>query len=80
MKLHTFDPVSFLFGVLFTVIGATYLVGAPGDLGFGRQWLVPALLLIAGLAVLASTRTTVPDDRDVAEPEISALDDMASRD
>jgi len=54
MERHTLDPVSLLFGLGFLGAGIWVLVTdqSPGTLD-GR-WVWPAMLLIAGVAILAS--------------------------
>lgn len=60
MRPHRFDPISFLSGVLFTAVGLlfllplsiSYLVTMVLDLA---RWVLPALALLAGGVVVATT-------------------------
>ena len=55
MKLHTFDPVSAFFGIL---IGGSALVVTLADervVDLSSRWLWPAVLIVAGLMLLASS-------------------------
>ncbi len=58
MKLHKFDPVSFIFGVLIAATGLVFLVmpdaGGIIDLvtDFG-SWFWPTVLIAIGLGILA---------------------------
>lgn len=58
MKLHKFDPLSFIFGVLIAATGLVFLVmpdaGGIVDLvtDFG-SWFWPTVLIAIGLGVLA---------------------------
>lgn len=56
MRRHQFDPISFVFGVMFTVVALALLSGRV-DLGdLHLRWLWPVPLIVVGLALLASTR------------------------
>ncbi|HEY7704191.1 MAG TPA: hypothetical protein VID03_05100 [Acidimicrobiia bacterium] len=60
MKAHPFDPWSFIFGVLFVVVGGTFLVvDEPfplfAILSYGGDWLIPIVVIVVGLALLVST-------------------------
>ena len=60
MKAHPFDPWSFIFGVLFVVVGGTFLlVDEPFPLftilSYGGDWLIPIVVMVVGLAILVST-------------------------
>lgn len=57
MKTHSFDGISFVSGLIVTVIGLLYLIAdTPGDiwdtLGRLGSWFWPLLFLIVGVAVL----------------------------
>ncbi len=57
MKPHRFDPVSFVFGALITLVGLTFLIpNTWGDFAWFitsvAGWLWPVVLLVLGLAVL----------------------------
>lgn len=66
MKRHSFDLVSFLFGILFVGMGLTGAF-ADEDVTFLQvRWLWPVLLITAGLAVVAFTLRR--DDRGPEEP------------
>ncbi|MGH8913180.1 MAG: hypothetical protein ACRDZM_01540 [Acidimicrobiia bacterium] len=57
MKTHRFDPVSFITGLVITLLGLAFLIPqSPVDVvsaltSFGA-WFWPALLLVIGIAVL----------------------------
>jgi hypothetical protein len=55
MERHRFDPLSFIFGLLFVAVAAVALIGV--DLLDVRDlaWIAPALLVIAGGALLLSS-------------------------
>lgn len=54
MQLHRFDIVSFIFGVVFTGLGVTFLSTEITGLGANSEWIWPIVLLVIGAAVLAS--------------------------
>ena len=59
MKRHRFDPLSFLFGALFLVIGGTFLFGGSGlDVARPeRMWAAATVVVGVSLAVWAVART-----------------------
>lgn len=55
MQRHRFDPLSFIFGLLFVAIAGVALIDAD-LLAFGDlAWVAPALLVVAGGALLLSS-------------------------
>lgn len=71
MKTHGFDAVSFISGLVITVLGLAFLIPqTPVDIidavtGLGT-WFWPALLLVIGIAVLVPVFLPKGTDR---EPE-----------
>ena len=55
MKKHRLDPVSVLFGSIFTVIGALY-VGGGADVHAALEgsWILPVALIFVGVVVVGS--------------------------
>lgn len=69
MKAHSFDPISFIFGSLFTAIGLVFMTSVqPWDLLFDLEldWVLPALVLVGGVMLLVSVVR-----RDAAEVDTS---------
>jgi hypothetical protein len=56
MKRHDFDPVSFVFGLLFVAVGLPLMFSESGLAAFEGRWVFPAFLIIAGGIVLANAR------------------------
>jgi len=54
MEQHRFDPISFIFGLLFIGVGLPLVLIDSGVGVFKASWLVPAILVVAGLIVLGS--------------------------
>jgi hypothetical protein len=57
MERHRFDVLSFAFGVVYTLIGLTFLIpDTPFDLvdmvATSLRWVWPAAILLIGLAIL----------------------------
>ncbi|MFP3913697.1 MAG: hypothetical protein ACLFWM_02395 [Actinomycetota bacterium] len=57
MKKHRFDPLSFAFGVIYTLIGLIFLLPlTPFDLvetvTASLRWVWPAAILLIGAAIL----------------------------
>jgi hypothetical protein len=51
MKRHRFDPFSFLFGIVFLVLGITFWFRPEGGSAPRLQHLGPAALLVVGLTL-----------------------------
>lgn len=56
MKQHAFDPVAFVFGLLFLGIGLPLLFSESGLSALEGRWILPAFLIVAGGVMLATTR------------------------
>ena len=56
MKRHPFDPVAFIFGMIFLAVGIPMAFSDRGLTLFEGRWIAPAVLIIAGVVVLLSTR------------------------
>jgi hypothetical protein len=57
MKQHPFDPLSFVFGLLFLGAGLPLLFSDSGFAIFEGRWIFPGFLILAGAVVLATTRS-----------------------
>jgi hypothetical protein len=55
LRRHDFDPIAFIFGLLFTVSGLLFLFGR-FDIFNHTRWLWPGLLVLLGIAVLVGAR------------------------
>ena len=67
MKRHGFDPLSFVFGVVFVLMAAAAAFREQIDWNLG-VWLFPAAVLVLGIGLLASGirgATATPADDDV---------------
>lgn len=53
MKRHAFDPLSFVFGVIFVAMAAAAAVNDQVDWNLG-PWVLPAAILMLGIGLLAS--------------------------
>jgi len=71
MKRHRFDPLSFVFGMIFLLIAgaATWNQSVRWDI---NAWVLPAVILFLGIALLASTLRSGSQDSGVETAEISA--------
>ncbi|MGI8942539.1 MAG: hypothetical protein ACR2H7_11725 [Actinomycetota bacterium] len=71
MRRHDIDPLSLVFGLMFTAAGALFL---SANLSFGDlkgEWLWPIPLVLAGTVMLISALTRRDDEAQPDEPEIS---------
>jgi hypothetical protein len=55
LRRHDFDPIAFVFGVVFTGSGLLFLIGR-FDIFNHARWLWPGLLVLLGIAVLVGAR------------------------
>jgi hypothetical protein len=56
MKQHAFDTVAFVFGLIFLGIGLPMAFSNSSLAVFESRWVLPAVLILAGAVVLATTR------------------------
>ncbi len=73
MQRHSFDIISFLFGALFVGAGVSAVLFDEAFSRFDGRWVWPALLVVAGVAVLVATwsrreRTDAPTDEGPESP------------
>ena len=67
MKRHAFDPLSFIFGLLFVLVGLPLLLSESGIEFFEARWVFPAFLVVAGVVVLGTAQFSSNDDNETAE-------------
>ncbi len=69
MKAHRFDPLSFVFGIVFVLMAVAASLRDQIDWNLG-VWLFPAAVLVLGIGLLASgirgTRETETEDTAVS--------------
>lgn len=65
MKKHRFDPLAFIFGLLFLAVGIPMMFIESGFVLFEGKWIVPLILIIAGGVVLATSRSRSRDEDSV---------------
>lgn len=80
MKSHRFDPLSFSFGVIYTLIGLLFLIPAtPVELvpfiTESTRWVWPLVVVGLGIAILVPLVRANGDDSESAEPEKSRIDE-----
>lgn len=54
MERHAFDPVSFVFGIIFVAMAAGAVWNDQIDWNIG-VWILPTAVLVLGIGLLAST-------------------------
>lgn len=69
MKRHPFDPVAFIFGLIFLAVGIPMAFSDRGLTLFAGRWIAPAVLIVAGVVVLLSTRNKQRRDESVLPEE-----------
>lgn len=52
MKRHAIDPLSFVFGVLFALLGWFFLTGDRSLADLGSTWIWPVTILMLGLLMV----------------------------
>ena len=74
MRIHSFDPISFFFGLVFTAMAAWVLF--VDDIAiFDARWAWPVVLIVGGVALLASMITGRNASTPASEADVSAGDD-----
>lgn len=68
MKRHPFDPVSFVFGVIFVAMAAAAAFSDEIDWDLA-PWLIPAAVLMLGIGLLASALRSTDDEAAAIEEE-----------
>lgn len=74
MKRHPFDPVAFIFGMIFLAVGVPMAFSDRGLTLFEGRWIAPAVLIIAGVVVLLSTRSRQGQDEPALPEETIETD------
>ena len=78
MKKHAFDPISFLFGSTFAVVGLIFLVGDVNIIDLGWRWVWPAPLIFLGALLLTltfkRTQRIAPANVEAEPPEEDGLE------
>jgi hypothetical protein len=74
MNKHQFDPISFVFGASFAIVGLIFLLSSVDILDLGWHWLWPAPLIFLGALILLVA------GRSVERPAAAAEDEPAQPD
>jgi hypothetical protein len=74
MQRHTFDVVSFLFGMFFVGVAAFALAVGDELPGFDYRWIWPVVIIVAGIVVLASALLRKQSEPERADSGASAED------
>ena len=74
MKRHRFDVVSFVFGIMFLGLGFTGIYGDEDITFLEARWVWPAMLVIAGLSIVAFTVGRTPADGSVEDGSYQPVD------
>ena len=79
MKRHRFDPLSFVFGLIFLLIAgaAVWNQSFRWDI---NAWVLPATVLLLGIALLASTLRSGSQDSGVQDGHIGPDSTQDARD
>ena len=64
MQQHSFNVISFVFGVIFLVAAATHFSTDAFDTWVDSAWIWPLLLGVAGIAIVASAIRGFAADRE----------------
>jgi hypothetical protein len=68
MKRHEFDPLAFVFGLVFLGFGLPLLFSESGLSALDSRWIFPAFLIVAGAIILATTRKRQRSREEVSPP------------
>lgn len=75
MRRHRLDPVSLVFGLLFTAVGLVFFAGDVEIWWLDWSWFWPGALLLLGVMVLVSSRSSAEEQRDARDEAEGAPDD-----
>lgn len=64
MQTHRFDPLSFILGALVVALAAAGLAGPGALAGLDLRWALPAVLVVLGLVMVATTVRRAADDEE----------------
>ena len=64
MKRHRFDPLSAVFGFLYTALGLRFLLGTPDFPDLDFNWIWPLAAVAIGIALIFSGRSTSSREED----------------
>lgn len=59
MKRHDTDPLALISGILFLIVGSTYLVAEQTSADIDARWVLPVALIAVGLAGLVTSLLSV---------------------
>lgn len=68
MEKHSFNLVSFIFGLLFVGAAAAHFGAELWPNSLDSRWVWPTLLVIAGIAILGGAVTAIPARDTAGEP------------
>lgn len=74
MQRHTFDVVSFLFGMFFFGAAAFALIVGDELSGFDGRWVWPTIIIVAGVVVLGSALARKAPAAESAEESSQPMD------
>jgi hypothetical protein len=83
MRRHSFDPISFVFGLMFAVLGMAFVSGNVDLSNLHASWIWPLPLIALGLLMLFSARrrgehvsrpTEDDEPTEVGEPDPEAVE------
>ena len=69
MQRHQLDPLSLVFGLMFTAAGALFMSANLDFTDLNGEWLWPVPLVIVGVVMLVSALTRRDDEPVYSEPE-----------
>jgi hypothetical protein len=76
MQTHRFDPLSFILGALVVALAVAGLAGPGALAGLDLRWALPAVLVVLGLVMVATTVRRASDEADArAAGHLGAPDD-----
>lgn len=80
MKLHEFDPTSFVLGLAFAALGLFFLLGDRTAADIGWKWMWPVPLVLLGLLFVISATRRVMAQRELmpesADAEVEPPDEV----
>ena len=75
MKRHDIDPISLVFGLMFTVTGALFMSANLDFADVRGEWIWPIPLVLVGVALLVSALARRDDEPVISEPRRESFEE-----
>jgi hypothetical protein len=78
VKRHDIDPISLVFGLMFTVTGALFMSANLDFADVRGEWIWPIPLVLVGVALLVSALARRDEEPVISEPRQESFEEASS--